>query len=819
VQAPPEVSAALVRSELTDAEASGNMDFSVSLKMRNFAELQQRINNHELISAAEMTAKYYPLASEYNNVAEWLRSQGFSVKPAGTDNLSVFASGSVKQIAAAFNVKFGRVKFAGLESVSALTAPSLPTEAGAQVLSINGLQPERRPKHRSSQEMQKLIVPSGGGQCMISDIAEAYNVPPDLTGSGQKIGIVIDTFPTNSDLLQFWHDNAVAQSLGNIEDVQVVAGVLPAPSGEESLDVEWTSGMAPAAKIRVYATTDLSTVHLDQAYQRILNELPSQPELHQLSLSYGLGETYESRTQILTDSQYFASLAARGVSVFVAAGDGSSRPGPDGHFHVNATPQVEYPASDPHVTAVGGTMIALDPANLNFSSPPFLGDIIEFETVWNAASGDGGGSGVSHIFSRPGWQTGAGVPPGGFRCVPDVASAADGWNASGQGAYVILYGQVTPLFGTSWAAPTWAAFCARINQARASVREPPIGFLNPYLYALNGTSSFRDIISGGSYDYLAGPGYDLCTGIGVPNVLNLKQSLTTGLHPVAKDFNGDGYADLIWENTVTGQRVIWYLKKGAYQGYVALPTVPTQWRIAGSADFLGTGQSDLIWDNTATGAHWLWIFENGAVAYYIPLPTMPTQWRIAGASNFFPRYWDSFGNSQIFSDMVAMVWENTATGEHAIWYYQRGVFLYSVTLPTLPTQWHIAAVADILGDDKDAPLFDDPNTGAHGRIYYAHSPDLVWENTITGERMIWILSAEPGYVPPPNGNSYGIPLPTMPTQWHIAGAADFTGSGQAGLVWENAVTGQRAIWVLKDGVPQSYITLPTTITQWHIAEH
>jgi len=35
-------------------------------------------------------------------------------------------------------------------------------------------------------------------------------------------------------------------------------------------------------------------------------------------------------------------------------------------------------------------------------------------------------------------------------------------------------------------------------------------------------------------------------------------------NPDPKDFNGSGYDDLVWENTATGQRVIWLLKNGVY---------------------------------------------------------------------------------------------------------------------------------------------------------------------------------------------------------------------------------------------------------------
>jgi kumamolisin len=101
--------------------------------------------------------------------------------------------------------------------------------------------------------------------------------------------------------------------------------------------------MAPGAKVRVYTTTDLGFAHLDQAYQTIINDLPSQPTLHQVSLSYGLGELYETTTQMETDAQYFASLAGSGVSVFVSSGDGGSTPGLNGYGDNSGPVQVECP--------------------------------------------------------------------------------------------------------------------------------------------------------------------------------------------------------------------------------------------------------------------------------------------------------------------------------------------------------------------------------------------------------------------------------------------------------------------------------------------
>jgi AMMECR1 domain-containing protein len=89
--------------------------------------------------------------------------------------------------------------------------------------------------------------------------------------------------------------------------------------------------------------------------------------------------------------------------------------------------------------------------------------------------------------------------------------------------------------------------------------------------------------------------------------------------------------------------------------------------------------------------------------------------------------------------------------------------------------------------------------------------DLVWENNSTGQRAIWFLK---------NGVfSSSIYLPTVPVEWHIAGAGDFDGDGFADLVWENTSTGQRAIWFLKKGVFSSSIFLPTVPVEWNIVDH
>jgi len=181
---------------------------------------------------------------------------------------------------------------------------------------------------------------------------------------------------------------------------------------------------------------------------------------------------------------------------------------PDGTGHGGNGPlQAEYESSDPNVIGVGGTTLVLDPTSGSVTS----------ETGW----ADGGG-GRSVLFKRPVWQTGPGVPSGTERLVPDVSLTAD----PNDGAFVFLNGGSVQIGGTSWSAPVWAGFCALINEARTNANMAPLPFLNPLIYPLLGTSCFRDIVSGNNGAFDAGPGYDMVTGVGVPDVKALIAALT-----------------------------------------------------------------------------------------------------------------------------------------------------------------------------------------------------------------------------------------------------------------------------------------------------
>jgi kumamolisin len=754
----------IVRKQLTDSERQAPLDFSLPLQMRNFAELQQRIAKGAIISEAEMETKYYPSAADYQAVVEWLAAQGFAIEPRANSNLSVFAHGSIAQVELAFGTKFGRVKFEGHESSSALIAPSLPAMIADRVLGVNGLQPHLRPKSHSRilGQAQKLI--DNTPPYTVPEISTAYNATGlGVTGAGQTIGIVIDTFPLASDLVQFWQGNGIPQSLSNIEEVQVVAGVLPSPSGEESLDVEWSSGMAPGSKVRVYATKDLTSVHLDQAYQTILNELPDQPELHQVSLSYGIGELYTSTAQMETDTQYFAALAARGVSIFVSSGDGGSSPGPSGDPEDNSGPvQVESPANDPNVTAVGGTSLYLNSSNGTVAS----------ESAWFY-----GGGGVSTFFGRPAWQVGAGLPAGSFRAVPDVASVAD----PNTGGYLILDGQLYIVGGTSWGAPVWAGYCAMINQARANLNEGALGLLGPQIYVLNGTSSFRDITTGSNGAYDAGPFYDLCTGLGVPVVYSLIQALSF-IHPFSSDFvsysgdfNGDGKQDILWRNTQTGEVDVWFMNGASVAAKSDVGIAGLAWKMAGIAGFNGDGKSDIVWQNTVNGSFEIWIMNGSSYVGY-GFGSQGVQWSIAGVADL-----DHTG----FADIL---WRNAVTGELVAWKSSSGLNFSSFYIGTAALDWNLVGAADLFGNGQSA---------------------LIWRNQNSGEVVAWQLSG--------GAISAESSLGVVPLNWTIAGFGDFNGDGRQDILWSNSSNGSVFAWLMNGfAVSATWIQQASISPDWQI---
>jgi len=155
-------------------------------------------------------------------------------------------------------------------------------------------------------------------------------------------------------------------------------------------------------------------------------------------------------------------------------------------------------------------------------------------------------------------------------------------------------------------------------------------------------------------------------------------SLVVSPDPARIDFNGDGQSDILWQNTATGERIVWLMDGTTFAGGASLGSVPVEWSIRGSGDFNADGKSDILWQNTTTGDCYIWLMNGLNDGSSVYLATLPVEWKIAGSGDF-----NSDGKSDI-------IWQNTVTGERSVWLMNGPNDGSPAYLTTVPVEWDIA---------------------------------------------------------------------------------------------------------------------------------
>ena len=227
----------------------------------------------------------------------------------------------------------------------------------------------------------------------------------------------------------------------------------------------------------------------------------------------------------------FNQLASENITLFASSGDqGAALPSCDGNSFMKAT---STPATDPNVTAVGGTQLIAHPASVNTNGSINTGGTWMSETTWNEGLGLSGGGGVSSVYSRPSYQAPV-VKDTNMREIPDISynAAVDGGvlGALTCGPTECGLPLATYFFrfgGTSAGSPQWAGLIALADQMSGG----RVGDINKTLYKLgkggNTSSYFHDITTGNNSvpagvpgtpitGFSAVPGWDEATGWGTP---------------------------------------------------------------------------------------------------------------------------------------------------------------------------------------------------------------------------------------------------------------------------------------------------------------
>ena len=411
----------------------------------------------------------------------------------------------------------------------------------------------------------------------------AYNIDnlinAGLDGKGKTI-VIIDAFQSPNIVQQLntyisFYGLPSLNGLGNPSDPSLGTFTQIAPDGltpfdptdgnmagwaeEISLDVIWAHAIAPGANITlVLAPSNQDADLLSVTKYAVDNNLGDV-----ISQSFGENESCADPTLLAQEHQVYADATMKYMTIFASSGDqGASQPTCDGNSWVKAA---STPASDPLVTAVGGTELTAagycltslgcdptkNPAPGTYQSEIAWneGPLGDFQADFGATEATGGGFSV--LYDEPSYQQGT-IHGGKQKGVPDVAY--NGAILHGVLTYLNIPGIPAGFYrfgGTSCGSPMWAAITAIVDEKAGH----DLGFINKALYHIGQaqghySASFHDVTSGNNsaleFDsnnnpvtvigFNAGPGWDATTGLGSPTTDQLANYLVQFVSP------GDGTA-------------------------------------------------------------------------------------------------------------------------------------------------------------------------------------------------------------------------------------------------------------------------------------
>jgi subtilase family serine protease len=536
---------------------------------------------HQFLSVNDFVSFFAPSAHDIRRVADYVSSFGITVGDTLADRLVLKATGTVGQFTQAFTFTMHDFQQGSQRWHRPTSAPHLPSALSDVMLVVAGFssQPAFVPKMTTAKAVvptyaQSVVLPTSGtatgvpGSYTVGDFANQYDVKPlyaaGIDGTGSTIGIATLAGIDPTDAYTYWRTIGLNVRQDRIRQVHVDGGGTigaQAGTGETALDIEQSGGIAYGANMVVYDAPNTDGGFLDVFYQAASDDV-----VDSLSVSWGGAEIfYEAALNGGTDftieqqafHQVFLEGAAQGISIFAASGDSGAYdsgriPGYSGPLTVDA------PASDPAITAAGGTTTPYTISGKDLGDPSVTATFsVTGEQVWgwdglqtylnaNSVGGmttwnlfsTGAGGGVSVLWHAPWYQddypgmrrsepgqsltqtdptTGKVTTlltlPAHFegRNVPDVSADADPFSGylvydTPDGGWQAGYG------GTSFVAPQMNGVAALLRQ-RAGGR---VGLWNPMLYrfARRARGGVKDVTAGDNWFYAGVRGYDPGSGVG-----------------------------------------------------------------------------------------------------------------------------------------------------------------------------------------------------------------------------------------------------------------------------------------------------------------
>ena len=333
------------------------------------------------LAPGEFSRQFGPSPAAVDAVTSWLHTEG--LHDTSVQGMAVHASGAARDITRALGVSFSRYRLSP-ESTGyiASAAPLLPRAVAADITSIVGLSDTVRlhssldvaPTNRTRGERSpaagdpQVTAPAATAGCVAArtfagdkfwtpaQISSLYGVNSlfagGLTGKGKSIALVEFAPSIATDTKSF----LTCFGLNNKVTVVPVAGGSPAdPQGsiEAEVDIQEAAAQAPGASILSYEAPNTGAGEYD-----VYNAIVSDDRAQVVSTSWGDCESDVATAGTFIDAMatIFQQAAAQGQSVFAASGDTGSEGCYDGSSTTTSL-DVDHPASDPYVTAVGGTSL------------------------------------------------------------------------------------------------------------------------------------------------------------------------------------------------------------------------------------------------------------------------------------------------------------------------------------------------------------------------------------------------------------------------------------------------------------------------------
>lgn len=465
-------------------------------------------NYHHWLTPAEVQKRFGADPASVTAIVKELSNFGLTATPISSHVLHVTGAGSAVEQALATKL----VHAVGENSRRSVVAarPVIPLASMQNVNAIvTGLSGVVRMGHNSKIQATPQNRYSTVGPYWFDDLKQAYDWPSykSYNGKGSTVAVLVDGSYSQADMdAYFGHEKLTSPAFSQ---VNVLGGSAYDPTSvgtqEASLDLQQSGGMAPNANIVLYSLPDLSDYSLIAGLGQILADNKADvvnmsfggPELFYTGL-YNDGVDYTALLR--AEDDLFAEGNAQGITFVAASGDeGALSAQPPACLFTTNVPcgtflaSVNFPASSPHVTSVGGTNLqtTYSPGSLRsvYVSEDAFANPLSFDIFrGTAATGGyfGSGGGDSIVFAKPAFQRLVTTGNSKARTVPDLAlhmggCPGDALCSGTESADLLLVGGAFyGAIGTSASSPDFAGLTA-LNVERFGTR---FGNENTYIYTL-----------------------------------------------------------------------------------------------------------------------------------------------------------------------------------------------------------------------------------------------------------------------------------------------------------------------------------------------